>query len=87
MEFLCSSHRPSGPGKEQQGKREIDGDVGNRKTTLRWSGSAEGEIFEPAKSRPRGFELDVLCALKNASTYGINNSIVGQVAICGGVLE
>ena len=33
------------------------------------------------------YELDALCALKNASTYGINNSIAGQFAICGGVLK
>jgi len=38
-------------------------------------------------SRPRAYELDALCALKNDSTYGINNSIAGHLAICGGVLK
>jgi hypothetical protein len=44
-------------------------------------------FVELAKSRPRAYELDALCALENASAYGINNSIAGQFAICGGVLK
>jgi hypothetical protein len=33
------------------------------------------------------YELDALYALKNASTYGIYNSIAEQFAIYGGAFE
>jgi hypothetical protein len=36
-----------------------------------------GRFVELVRSRPRAYELDALCALKNASTYGVNNSIAG----------
>jgi hypothetical protein len=32
-------------------------------------------------------ELALLCALKIASTYGMHNSLAGQIAIYGGVLQ
>ena len=59
-------------GKEKKQKDQLN----------RWSRDVPGQDLN---SRPRAYELAPLCALKNAGTYGINNSILGHFSIYGGV--